>query len=175
VACAFASTMTIANFFDGYTRAQSYQFPDPSGYGLDWALSANGLIPIAALITWPWIVFAALQVFQISMHQARVRSIHSLRCVLYSYDLTIAMAVVAVAAISLIGRFVPTLTWLIGPLPVYAYFAIVLATLYRMWIAYRRYLRFDHAFLTVLAANIIAVLVLFILVLFVGRLLVWAS
>src|SRR4051794_13361639 len=35
---------------------------------------------------WPWLTFLALMVFRISMRRARVKSVHVLRCVLYSAD-----------------------------------------------------------------------------------------
>ena len=35
---------------------------------------------------WPWLTFLSLMVFRISMRRARVKSVHVLRCVLYSAD-----------------------------------------------------------------------------------------
>jgi hypothetical protein len=123
---------------------------DGGGYGLlaVWCLA------------WPWVSFLALLVFQISLRRARLRTTHVLRCVVYSADaclwLTLPLLLLAWTAWQAGGSaprlFFPMATGLL-PLAALACFT------YRLFQAYRLYLRFDHALATVLASQVIVVLV----------------
>ena len=131
------------------------------------------LVPLA----WPWITFLALMIFRISMRRARIKTTHVLRCIIYSYDhmfwmafptlCLLATTVILTAQNTRTNRNVwPTTSPWLGYdeafLIIYwAWFAVGLIAIYRLWRAYRHYLRFDHALGTVLAAQIITTLVIF--------------
>jgi hypothetical protein len=139
------------------------------GMSVDRALSASlpdlacGVLIVNLAVVWPWLTFLILMVFQVSMRRAKVRPIHVLRCVLYSADLIwwggllliMAMVLSAVYVVS----FGPGLALAMGPSVVFFIVAWPVAS-YRLWVAYSRYLRFDRPFLTVLASQVILVLVL---------------
>jgi hypothetical protein len=139
-------------------------------------------------LAWPWLVLVVLLLlFRFSMRRARIRSVHVLRCVVYSADAVAWLALVAAVALGLraldryglapneLTRLVPA-----APLPsVYPYeyrsdivsdtlfwggvgFATLMA--YRLTRAFRHYLRFDHPTATVVCAHVVAVLALILLV-----------
>jgi hypothetical protein len=123
----------------------------------------------------PWLTILTLSLFYISMQRARIRNVHVRRCVLYSFDVVLWLG--------LAGVGVGALRWILpalggaGPRSGWAAAAggsvlpeqpVVIALLsvcgivvagYRLIVAYRHYLRFDHPTLTVLAAQIVALLV----------------
>lgn len=109
------------------------------------------------LLAWPWLTLAALMVFQISMRRAKVRPGHVLRCVIYAADILLLPALIVVAGFvpSLLGSSRGSLAWfLTHEVTLERLVPLVLLVLcYRLWIAYRRYLRFEHALLTVLASQ----------------------
>jgi hypothetical protein len=128
----------------------------------------RGALPLTGLITlaWPWLTFAALMVFQISMRRAKVRPVHVLRCVIYSADVALPIALLAAALATY-----PL--WLMlsrsRTLPIYRReawgfdlsVALLVLLTYRLWIAYRKYLRFDHALATVVVSQIMVALLVF--------------
>jgi hypothetical protein len=70
----------------------------------DWAAQWAAVV----LIGWPWLTFAALMVFQVSMRRVRIRPIHVLRCVLYASDVAVWVALLALLAIGIeMFRFRP--------------------------------------------------------------------
>ena len=136
------------------------------------------------LLGWPWATFLSLLVFRISMRRARIKPVHVLRCVLYSFDaigwvaLAVGVAVVHRALLTwpdwpqrsaLSARFMPH-----APIPTampYSYradmvpdtlFWVGAAALvfmsYRLTSAFRHYLKFDHPVATILASQIIVTL-----------------
>ena len=118
------------------------------------------MIPIVA-ISWPWLTLGALLLFQASLRRAQIRTIHVLRCILYSAD-AIVLAPIAL----LIWSCGENLYQPRGYFDVREFITLMLPALfvlltYRLWIAYRTYLRFRHAFATVLASQVmVALLVL---------------
>jgi hypothetical protein len=136
------------------------------------ALRGWRMLPWAALaffaVAWPWLTFAGLMVFQISMRRAKIRPVHVLRCIIYSADVTVLISLVAFAAMgfefSLAGSptRIPPLWYsdfynLIGPFLIMLLFLVLT---YRLWMAYRIYLRFRHAFMTVLLSQVMLSLLL---------------
>jgi len=133
-------------------------------YALRASLSdgASVAIPFLTVAAWPWLTVAALMVFRISMRRARIRPVHVVRCVVYSFDgvfwlgvLSLLLAPVA-AALMLSGGmfgqgFVPLAVTLL-------YLAAFLYMAWRLTVAYRLYLRFDHPVATVLASQVIVAL-----------------
>ena len=101
-------------------------------------------------------------VFRASMRRARVRPVHVLRCVIYSADAAaLAAAIVTVAWLVydpwLSRARISSATWwrfssANGAL--WVIFALFIVLTYRLWIAYKRYLRFDHPLATAIASQI---------------------
>ncbi len=126
---------------------------------------------------WPWFTFLALMIFRISMRRARIQSIHVLRCVLYSFDVGLwlgpILLVTSVAGAIWMNMRTPTAVnypfwWnYIPSIPDQAHLltALVLGiAAWRLAVAYKRYLKFDHSFAAVLASQVI----LFLLFVFVA-------
>ena len=113
-------------------------------------------------LLWPWLTFAALMIFQVSMRRARVKVIHVLRCALYAGDLVLWAAL----AIPLIVAGAAWSTWTGGygwewwiAIPVrLLQLSLIVLYIRRLIVAYSEYLRFDHAAATVLASQVIAYL-----------------
>jgi hypothetical protein len=139
-------------------------------------LEATQLAAVGVAVAWPWLSLAALLLFQASMRRAQVRPAHVLRAAVYGCDFGLLMALFAAVVYSpvtwtqtagigtwprsqTIGAMVPS-----GPFtprampPVLVTTACAAAATVRLWTAYGRYLRFHRPFLTVLAAQIIALL-----------------
>jgi hypothetical protein len=112
------------------------------------------------VLAWPWVTLVALLVFQISLRRARLRWTHVLRCVLYAGDVCLWL-VVPLGFLGLTSWYASG-----GPLPRPFFPAVtellpwVVLTLltYRLFTAYRLYLRFNHALATVLASQAIVLL-----------------
>ncbi len=118
--------------------------------------------PIAILLSWPWLTFLALLIFRWSMQKARVKSTHVLRCVLYSFDggLWMVPAVLLIAVASFVsGQSVSMYVAVV--------MGIILIGVHRLLVAYRQYLRFDDPTATVIASQLITLLVVLNVVLFV--------
>jgi hypothetical protein len=99
------------------------------------------------------------------MRRARIKPVHVARCVVYSFDLLfwagllgLAGAVVA-AVVDLDGNDDLVLWVALNFMPVIAALLVLLVP-YRLWAAYRFYLRFERPLLTVLASQVIALLVI---------------
>lgn len=127
-----------------------------SGHGLKGIFLSWSLV-----MMWPVTTLLSLLIFRISMKRAKVRTVHMRRCVAYSIDL------VNFVFLCLMFQVLPWLALLIAPslVQVTDTWQIVLNAVaclsgwYRLWMALRLYLRFEHAFLTASASQIIAFLV----------------
>ncbi|UCG34492.1 MAG: hypothetical protein JSU68_07585 [Phycisphaerales bacterium] len=112
-------------------------------------------------LLYAWLTFLSLLLFGLSMRRARVRRVHVLRCVVYSTDVLVwtGLCVLLGAVISrlYLGTSVIEGWGLKGCLA----FAVVMAvaSIYRLYVAYRHYLRFDHPLATVLVSQVIVYLV----------------
>jgi hypothetical protein len=139
-----------------------FRFTNISGW---WQLGGYFQVMAFALL-WPWMTFVSLLVFRASMRRARVRPAHVLRCVIYAAD----AAVLAALLIGLLwfyydswfarGWYWSGAWWSLGNnYAVSIALGIMFALLtYRLWIAYRRYLRFDHALATAVASQLMIAL-----------------
>ncbi len=122
------------------------------------------VVPCVVPLLWPWLTCITLMIFPISMGRARVDRIHVLRCVLYSFDVVIWLG---------LTQLLMTInTWVAAaggppPAPLFLSMAwtrfaliapILLYGLFRLWVAYRLYLRFSHPFATVVTSQIIVTL-----------------
>jgi hypothetical protein len=128
---------------------------------------------IAAVLyaAWPWFTLVALQVFQASMRRARVRPVHVLRAVVYACDAAWLLVAIAVVAGALVADPQHRFTWgLHSTGQSVAAAALVFATFttWRLAAAYRHYLRFDHPLATVVASQVIVVLLVMVLAAYAG-------
>jgi hypothetical protein len=130
----------------------------------------------AVLLAWPWLTYGSLMIFQISMRRAKVKRDHVLRCVVYSGDIFLWLAIVHLVVNSARGAIAfafgshasvapgpdetSVLIWLCA-WPVF---------IYRLIIAYWQYLQFRHVVATILLTQLIVFLfVVTVLVFRVGR------
>lgn len=120
---------------------------------------------IGSVVLWPLATIVSLMVFQASMRRARIRLVHVARAVVYSYDVVLWMtgAMLLVALLKLTMNL-----YTVGLMEVASYGAAVILLgifSYRLWAAYRYYLRFDRPIATVAASQLIALLLVANLVL----------
>ena len=112
-------------------------------------------------LVWPWLTFLSLMIFRFSMRRARVKPVHVLRCVLYSADGVLwgALFLALIAAASSIGGEIENPTSTERILYALAVCGSAVLIFVRICVAYDRYLRFDHPWLTVLASQAIVAMV----------------
>jgi hypothetical protein len=165
---AHAGALYAANWNSWVNRFQSPMPPQPAffrqalRYGDTDGIEAHLLFTVFA---WPWLTLGALLVFRSSMNRAFVDVTHVFRCVVYSFDAFLWMFAFGVLA---------GLAAALGPIPERMQFAraverylvlglflaLIIAT-YRLGQAYRRYLRFEHAWGTVILSQVLVVLTAF--------------
>lgn len=116
------------------------------------------LILTAALLVLPLVTFCYLvAIFWISMHHARVRPAHVFRCVVYSYGFVTPTWLVVLGAVLLnatgpwAGQFNEGLLFLMA----YGALAVWLVHAWQLYIAYKRYMRFNAPFATIFALELI--------------------
>jgi hypothetical protein len=128
------------------------------------AQQIHSVAAIAASLLWPPLTLALLMIFQASMHKARIKSSHVLRCVVYSADAVFwiapLLAACTFAAASYRGRIAVT-EWICWACIIIVPTMHLLMT-YRLAVAYRLYLRFQHPTATVLATQLIVLLLILI-------------
>jgi hypothetical protein len=110
------------------------------------------------ILAWPWMTLLSLLVFQASMRRARIKTGHVLRCAIYGCDFSFLLAAILVALSFSFGwrdRSDAFVLMMICPL----------VALYRLTFAYKRYLRFNHPFFTVLASQVMVFLATFVVLL----------
>ncbi|HEY7091435.1 MAG TPA: hypothetical protein VH518_25280 [Tepidisphaeraceae bacterium] len=126
----------------------------------NWSMQQMLIPPLAAAVSWPWLTLASLLIFRASLAQARIKTGHVLRCVIYCEDLLLLLLPGFMMALSV--AYVPG--WWMGVAVRWVGLGMSLAALlltYRLAMAYRLYLRFPHAIATVIASQIIVGLALF--------------
>jgi hypothetical protein len=155
--------------------------PDPRFYERCWAEEGWWSTYLAAAwLAWPWLTFTTLLLFRFSMRRARIKPVHVLRCVLYSFAAVLWLGLVAACAVAArawwLWNGVPSRVRLPAP-PISVaepfnyrrdllcealfWFGLVLLVVvsYRLASAFRHYLRFDHPVASVLCAQLIVLLV----------------
>ena len=148
----------------------NYPLAPSFGFWIDAVrMASEALLPLMIWTAWPLLTLATLMIFRVSMHRARVKTAHVLRCVIYSGDvivwgnllLTISVSALALWWLRVGGINLARLEWLI-----WAWLGLTLLLplvfWYRLTIAYRKYLRFDHPIATVFASQVIVALFVFI-------------
>jgi hypothetical protein len=142
---------------------QEVQRRELSDYYRSYFVSSNPIVnPTIGwgviFLAWPFITLIALMVFRLSMRQAKIRVAHLVRAVVYSCDFGLLIVTAAVASYFFVD-LVPSQG---SDMVVFAAICAVVTT-YRLTIAFRRYLRVHLPFATVLASEMIALLIAIIL------------
>jgi hypothetical protein len=146
--------------------------PMPLGRGLRMLggqanLQLRVLVPAGLMyLCWPGLTLLVLMIFRQTMRQARIKSDHVVRCVVYSSDVLILMALplwLVVAAMIDAGYSGRLSGWMfVGPLfepPVVLVLVVALAALtWRLAAAYRLYLRFPAAAVTCILSQVVVAL-----------------
>ena len=128
----------------------SWRFRDQVVDRLRWG--GSGVV-LVAVLAWPCVTFATLQVFAVSMRRAQVRRAHVARCAIYSCDIGVAAALATLVALGS-ARYTRD-----AGTPAMLLAGVALYTSYRLGTAYRLYLRFHRPFLTALASQGIVLLI----------------
>jgi hypothetical protein len=119
-------------------------------------LLASSICTLLMPALWPWITLLSLVVFRLSMRQAKIRTVHVLRSCVYACDFGL-LFFISDAVMNFTVRTEDG-WWLLAVALICA-----LITTYRLTIAFRQYLRVHLPFATVLASQIIALLIVFLL------------
>jgi hypothetical protein len=119
-------------------------------------------VTFGCYVLWAVTTYLSLLIFRISMRRARIRPVHVARCVVYSFDAVVWLAAglfAAAAATMALALLLSKRDFTLLTVIDFAAFLLVPLVVYRLVTAYKHYLRFDHPFLTVLASQVIAGLV----------------
>ncbi|HEX4795336.1 MAG TPA: hypothetical protein VH370_16185 [Humisphaera sp.] len=130
-------------------------------FGLD--LRPAGVYLAAAILFWPLATVVALSIFRMSMQMAKLRSVHSLRCVIYSADIVFWMGIALLLAEGLLEAASHSSYAILVPSDFYLLLLMALCIpifIWRLGRAYQLYLKLDKPFLTVLATQVIVFLAL---------------
>jgi hypothetical protein len=126
-----------------------------------WDLWGSGeLRAVVIILAWPILTFASLMIFRVSLRQAKIKTIHVVRCVVYSGALLPALPVLLLimnwAMPARMGRFNWTYLGDEGSFWIMVITLFVLG--YRLGAGYEYYLRFRQPYLTVFASQVIVFL-----------------
>lgn len=128
---------------------------------------------LAVMALFPWLSFVTLLIFQQSMRRSKIKAVHVLRCAIYCGDVVVWCAV-AFAMIVLNANPDQNLENLRHPLTSFvlagnslvamvgwSLLAMMLVNGWRLWAAYRFYLRMPGALAAAVASQMIVLLVIF--------------
>jgi hypothetical protein len=166
-------TPLLQDYFFRVSTTGPFTFIAP-GFGLRqvhfWMHDIGGPI-ILMIIAWPWLTFGALLLYRASLRQAKILPSHVLRCAVYTADAASVVVPLLILAAVLRNRELlglGELEWLYHPFGYRADPSLLVPLLlalcvlaYRLSIAYRRYLRFRHSIVAVVASQLIVGLVIF--------------
>jgi hypothetical protein len=115
------------------------------------------------MMAWPWLTVLTLLIFQQSLRRAKIKPGHVARAAVYTGSVGIVLLCPLAWWINTIATtrsrsLVSPLTepQMIGPVT----FLLAVMT-YRLWIAYRSYMGFPHAFATALGSQLIVMLTVY--------------
>jgi hypothetical protein len=117
-----------------------------------------GMVWAIFLVLWPWLTLITLLIFRMSMRQAKIRTLHILRTVLYSCDFALLLAAALVLTTFMYDPRGDEEGWLL----LCGAVVCAIITTYRLSIAFRKYLRVHLPLGTVLSTQVILVLLVFV-------------
>lgn len=134
--------------------------------GVLWGAGGMLLAPAGTLL--------GMMIFQASMRRARIKQVHVLRCVVYSYDVFFTVGMVVLIMV-VVGALFPAAAIRLpdvdrqlgiiahryrpgGGLSQYAFGAVMIVAGWRLGRAYHYYLRFDHAYWMAYSVQVIVTL-----------------
>ncbi|HET6250045.1 MAG TPA: hypothetical protein VFE47_20305 [Tepidisphaeraceae bacterium] len=154
------------------------QFHWPSGFN-----PSPLLVPLAILLAWPWLTVASLRLLRVSMRRAKIDNLHIVRCAIYSWDIVlwpalISIGICVVQATLIYIHYLSTSPitpyaapqWM-GMFPFAAWALVPPVFVYRMIVAYWRYMRFPHAVWVILLTQFIVFLLVVCVLAYAG----WAA
>jgi hypothetical protein len=128
-----------------------------------YGMLTRGFMGIGLLIAlWQPFTFASLMIFRASLRQAKIQTMHVVRCVAYTASVLAMVSVMFIAAVPLVSMF-PALGYrqiYFGDSAGYVLLAVMVMLCYRLGVAYAKYLRFDKPYLTAIASQVIVLLAL---------------
>ena len=119
------------------------------------------LLLSTVIFGWTLATHLALLIFQDTMARARILPFHVARCTYYSFDVGIWMTIVA--GIVLFWQF-DAMTQTKAFIGLWTIVGLQVFAMFKLWMAYRYYLQFQHAFWVVLSSQIIAFLTVLLVV-----------
>ena len=131
-------------------------------YWRHWPRTLDAVWAAVFAAVWPWLTFGVIMMFRISILRAKVRPVHILRCVIYSFGTLFWLGIVVLVALVAwdqgARRFGMVPRSVLSDVVLAAGACVILAMLYQLATACRLYLRFQHSMLMVLAAQVVLVL-----------------
>jgi hypothetical protein len=133
-------------------------------FGFRYQLTNYRGLGAAMFITWPWMTLLIMRIFRVSMRRARINPMHILRALIYSSDTAIwfvglyLAALVLTIMLNVLGHL-DFNGWQTPQHLTLAAIACAAITLYRLWVAFKLYLKFDHALAVAIPSQTILCLV----------------
>jgi hypothetical protein len=151
----------------GRVRPVSYpSFPwDPTllDPNLRWQFEIE-VFSAVAMALWPLLTIATLAIFQQSLRRAQINPGHVLRAAIYSSDVNVLLTIglsTWIWRLPMTWTFYRGQTLMLNPRIFWPILAVTIVVTYRLWTAYRLYMRFPHALATAIASQVIVALVLY--------------
>ena len=153
-----------------YPPAMSWRFVSGwlfGGRAGDWSRHMPGQWPTLKRMlhvpliyaAWPWLTFVTLMIFRASMRRAKVKTVHVLRCTLYSCDAGVLLVPLGgLLGGSVAYAYLPALGGIGIDYRMVAALLFAGYTSYRLAAAYALYMRFDRPAATALASQGIVLL-----------------
>jgi hypothetical protein len=118
---------------------------------------------LLAALAWPLLSLAALLVFQASMRRAKVRVSHVLRCAVYGGEVFVWAGMLFIVLgilrwLEVLGRARMWDTAFQARQTALCFLLLPALMTYRLGVSYRRYLRFDRPWATVIASQMVVFL-----------------
>lgn len=128
-----------------------------------WRYVVYVFVPMALIhLLWPWLSLGVMSIFRQTLRQTAIKPVHILRCTIYSADVGFVLGAIVCPVLLLVE---PDLYFgvrfggvLLHPTILGLLLACEGVLIYRLMVAYKRYLGFPHAAATVVLSQIVVVL-----------------
>jgi hypothetical protein len=122
---------------------------------------------VLGCVLWPWLTLLSLMIFRWSLRKARIKTVHVLRCAIYSSDTAVVLAIPLAILLTVFVRQYTGIFHLIAGRSIFFHWTAMLPLLaatavmtYRLSLAYREYLGFPHAAAVAASSQLIVLLTL---------------